>query len=68
MEIVELRVAPTSTSVGAAILQAIVCGVVKTASEEGVDIEVFSSSNIDGGDAINQAHINNFTEKIRPLW
>ncbi|MBO4972012.1 MAG: SIS domain-containing protein [Clostridia bacterium] len=68
MEIGELRVSPTSTSVGAAILQAIVCGVVKTASEEGVDIEVFSSSNIDGGDAINQAHINNFTKKIRPLW
>ena len=68
MEIGKLRVSPTSTSVGAAILQSVVCGVVKTAEENGVDIPVFSSSNIDGGDAVNEAHIKNFTDKVRPLW
>lgn len=68
MEIGDHKVGPTSTAVGAAILQAIVCGVVELAEEEGTDIEVFSSSNVDGGDKINEAHIKKFTGEIRPLW
>ena len=68
VEIGKYKVGPTSTAVGAAILQAIVCGVVERAESEGADIEVFSSSNIDGGDAINEKHVRNNTGEIRPLW
>jgi len=68
MEIGNRKVSPTSTSVGAAILQAIVCGIVDRAESEGTAIEVFSSSNIDGGDEINEAYIKKFTGDIRPLW
>lgn len=68
LEIGRYKVGPTSTAVGAAILQAVVCGIVERAEEECSDIEVFSSSNIDGGDAINETHVNNNTAKIRPLW
>jgi len=68
IEIGKRRVSPTSTSVGAAILQAIVCGIVDTAEKEGEEIEVFSSSNVDGGDEINEAYIKKFTGDIRPLW
>ena len=41
-------VGPTSTAVGAALLQAIVCRVEEIARERGQDIEYFASSNIDG--------------------
>ena len=53
----------TSTAVGAALLQAIVCRVEEIARERGQDIEYFASSNIDGGDEINAA----FLEKYRGL-
>lgn len=68
MEIGKYKVGPTSTAIGAAILQAVVCGVVALSEEEGTDIEVFSSSNIDGGDKINEVHVRNYTGDIRPLW
>ena len=68
IEIGKYKVGPTSTSIGAAILQAIVCGIVERAKNENADIEVFSSSNIDGGDVINEAHVKNNTAEIRPLW
>lgn len=68
MEIGKYKVGPTSTAIGAAILQAVVCGVVALSEENGTDIEVFSSSNIDGGDKINEAHIEKYTGDIRPLW
>lgn len=46
-------VAPTSTAVGAAIVNAIVAEAVSIAVEAGVVPRVFASSNIDEGDAIN---------------
>lgn len=54
---------PTSTAVGTAILQAIVCSAVKKIREAGHRPEVFSSSNVDGGDEINEAYLNTY----RPL-
>ena len=46
-------VAPTSTAVGAAIVNAIIAEAVALSVEAGVTPRVFASSNIDEGDAIN---------------
>lgn len=48
-----MRVGPTSTAVGAAMLQAIVCRVKEISLEEGFEAEFFKSSNVDDGDAFN---------------
>ena len=56
-------VGPTSTAVGSAILQAIVCRAEEIGRETGTDMEFFASSNIDGGDQINEGYI----EKYRAL-
>lgn len=47
------RVAPTSTAVGAAIVNAIVAQSVGLVVAAGVEPRVFASSNVDAGDAIN---------------
>ena len=60
-------VGPTSTAVGAALLQAIVCRAVEIAGERGKDIEYFASSNIDGGDAINAAFLDKYRGRIPAL-
>ncbi len=52
-----LRVAPTSTVVVAAIANALVAEVVERLLARGVEPEVFSSSNVAGGDAINRDHL-----------
>lgn len=49
------RVAPTSTAVGAAIVNAIVAQVVGLSIDSGVRPRVYASSNVDSGDAINGA-------------
>lgn len=58
---------PTSTAVGAAILQSIVCGAVEKMLADGKKPEVFSSSNVDGGDAINEAYIEKYRKEIKIL-
>lgn len=58
---------PTSTSAGAAILNAVVAGCIETLLEEGITPEVFSSSNVDGGDAVNEAFIKKYKGKIKSL-
>lgn len=60
-------VGPTSTAVGAALLQAIVCRVEEIARERGRDIEYFASSNIDGGDEINAAFLKKYKGRIPAL-
>lgn len=62
------RVGPTSTAVGAAILQAIVCRIVELCHENHMEVEVFASSNVDYGDEINQQHIQKYRNQIKPLW
>lgn len=57
VEGVPTRVAPTSTVVGAAIANALVAEVAEQLVAQGVVPEVFSSSNVAGGDAINEAHL-----------
>ena len=60
-------VGPTSTAVGAALLQAIVCRVVEIAGERGQEIEYFASANIDGGDEINAAFLKKYKGQIPAL-
>lgn len=58
---------PTSTAIGAAILQAIVCGAVERVQQAGKKPEVFCSSNVDGGDAVNEGYIEKYRGTIRML-
>lgn len=58
---------PTSTAIGAAILQAIVCGAVEKVQQAGGRAEVFCSSNVDGGDAVNEGYIEKYRSRIRML-
>jgi len=51
------RVAPTSTVVAAAIANTLVAEVAERLVARGVEPEVFSSSNVAGGDAVNQDHL-----------
>ncbi len=53
-------VGPTSTVVGAALLQAIICRVQELAP----DVDFFCSSNVDGGDAINEKLIQKYGSEI----
>jgi len=59
------RVAPTSTVVGAAILNAIVAEVVDTLVKRGVRPPVFMSANVDGGDEFNRAMLEAYAAQIR---
>lgn len=64
---VELKVAPTSTAAGAAILNAIEARAVEIAVSEGFVPDIFSSSNVDGGDEINNALITKYKKEIKAL-
>jgi uncharacterized phosphosugar-binding protein len=57
VEGVPSRVGPTSTVVGAAIANALVAEVTERLVARGIEPEVFSSSNVAGGDAVNQHHL-----------
>ena len=46
--------APTSTVVGAAIANALVAEVAERLARRGIVPEVFTSSNVAGGDAVNE--------------
>lgn len=61
------KACPTSTSIGAAILHAAVAGTIEIMLSHGVTPEVFSSSNVDGGDAINKAFIDKYKGIIKSL-
>lgn len=67
MEIGAYRCGSSSTVIGAAILQAIVCGVVEMLQERGVIPEVFCSSNVDDGDEINNRFIAQYRQEIPML-
>ena len=60
-------VGPTSTAIGAAILQAIVCRAEEICREQGKNVEFFASSNIDGGDEINERYIKKYKSIIPGL-
>ena len=58
---------PTSTAVGAAMLQALICRVKEIALEEGFPADFFVSSNIDGGDEINDRLVEKYGDRIPGL-
>jgi uncharacterized phosphosugar-binding protein len=57
-------VGPTSTAVGSAILQGIVCRVDEICEQAGSHADFFVSSNIDGGDVINAKLIETYHKSI----
>lgn len=61
------NVAPTSTAAGASILNAIEARAVELMVSDGYTPEVFSSSNVDGGDEINNAYIAKYKKEIKSL-
>ena len=56
--------APTSTVIGAALLQAAAAQTVQYLIDDGIQPEVFASSNIDQGDAINEAYLSKYRKEI----
>ena len=60
-------VGPTSTAIGAAMLQAIVCRVKELSLEEGFEADFFKSSNVDGGDEWNDRLIERYGKIIPGL-
>lgn len=61
------KACPTSTSAGAAILNAVVAGCIEKMLADGVVPEVFSSSNVDGGDAVNEVFVKKYRGIIKSL-
>jgi uncharacterized phosphosugar-binding protein len=61
------RVAPTSTVAGAAIVNAIVAEGIEILIGRGVAVDVFSSSNVSGGDAANAELVAQYRKKVRAL-
>ena len=57
----------TSTAAGAAILQAVICRVHEIALEEGFPADFFVSSNIDGGDEVNNRLVEKYKGRIPGL-
>ena len=57
-------IGPTSSIVGTAIAQALVCQVVENLVKAGMDVPVFKSSNVDGGDE----HNHRMFEKYYGYW
>lgn len=61
------KIGPTSTAVGAALLQALIVRAEEIARENGCTPDFFASSNIDGGDEINQKYIDEYKGQIKCL-
>ncbi|MBP3330721.1 MAG: SIS domain-containing protein [Clostridia bacterium] len=67
VEGVEGKICPTSTSAGALILNAIVAEAVDICAKKGFVVEHFASSNVDGGDEINNRLIEKYKKEIKHL-
>ncbi len=58
---------PTSTAVGAALLQAVICRVKELSLQENFEADFFKSSNVDGGDEWNDRLIERYAPLIPGL-
>jgi len=67
VEGVEGKICPTSTVSGALILNAIVAQAVDICAKKGFVPEHFASSNVDGGDEINNKFVEKYKEEIKHL-
>ncbi len=61
------KVSPTSTAIGASILNAMTAEAIDMMITDGFMPEVFSSSNVDGGDEINERFVQKYKGEIRSL-
>ncbi len=61
------NIAATSTSMGAMLLHAVEVAAVEIMLSKGFVPEVFSSSNLDEGDEINERYLSKFKSRIKPL-
>ena len=64
---VDGKICPTSTVSGALILNAIVAEAVDICAKKGFVPEHFASSNVDGGDEINNKFVEKYKEEIKHL-
>ncbi len=64
---VEGKICPTSTVSGALILNAVVAEAVAICAKKGFVPEHFASSNVDGGDQINNKFVEKYKEEIKHL-
>ncbi len=62
-----IKTSPTSTAIGAAILNAVEAGAVEYMLADGFEPELFCSSNVDGGDEVNAAFIEKYRGEIKSL-
>ncbi len=60
-------IAPTSTVIGAAILQAVVAEAIACMLERGYQPEIYSSSNVENGEQFNKRHLEKYKRIIRSL-
>ncbi len=67
VEGVEGKICPTSTVAGALILNAIVSEAVDICAKNGFSPEHFASSNVDGGDEINNKLVEKYKKEIKHL-
>ena len=61
----EKKAAPTSTVIGAMILNALVCLTVEKLEEQGIEAEIFKSSNTAGGNDYNKTLIGKYKMLLR---
>lgn len=64
---VDARFGPTSSVVGFALLQAVIVQTVENLRNKGVKPPIWVSSNLDRGDAINRAYIDEYAPRITCL-
>lgn len=64
IEGLEQKVAPTSTAIGAAIVNSIVIGVVEKLIQKGITPPIFHSANVDGGDEFNKMIFEKYKDRI----
>jgi uncharacterized phosphosugar-binding protein len=67
IEGLEQRVAPTSTVVGAALLNAVVAEAVEIMVADGQAPDLFASSNLPGGDRVNAELVARYSSRVRAL-
>lgn len=58
------KVAPSSTVIGAAIMNSIVAAVAESLAAQGINPPVYFSANIDGGDSYNEQMIKSYGDQI----
>ena len=62
-----INICPTSTAIGAVLLQMVVARAVERMLQQGIPLECFHSSNVDGGGEMNEAYCKKYKSFIRPL-